>query len=63
MRVMKAFVTQGDLAQSPNFPIAVCKGNIDKYHVNPSNNKNCALYNNTFADGASHTTKAQAELY
>ena len=54
---MKAFLTQVDLAQSTNLPILVCKGNIDKYSVNPMNNTKCALPGNSFSDGASHTTK------
>ncbi len=65
LRVMKAFITQVDLAQSTNLPIVVCRSNIYKYEVNPVNNTKCALSgyssraNNTKADGASCTTKTQ----
>ncbi len=38
LMVMKAFITQVELAQSTNMPIIVCRGNIYKYNVNPMNN-------------------------
>jgi hypothetical protein len=62
---MKAFITQFDLAQSTNLPIAFCRSTIYKYRVNPLNNTKCALpgysfsANNTNADVASHTNKTQ----
>ncbi len=37
LRVMKAFITQFDLAQSTNSPIAFCRSTIYKYQVNPLN--------------------------
>jgi hypothetical protein len=43
LRVMKAFITQVDLAQSTNLPIVVCRSNICKYKVTPVNNMKCAL--------------------
>jgi hypothetical protein len=63
LRVMKAFITQVDLAQSMNLPIVVCRSNIYNYKVNPVNNTKCTLSSyssradNTKADGASPTTK------
>jgi hypothetical protein len=63
LRVMKAFITQFDLAQSTNSPIAFCRSTIYKYQVNPLNNTKCALpgysfsTNNTFADVASRTNE------
>ena len=57
LRVMKAFPTQVNLPQSTNSPIVVCRGNIDKYSVNPVNSTKCALPDNSFADAASRTTK------
>ena len=54
---MKAFLSQVDIAQSTNLPIVVCKGNIDKYHVNPVKNTKCALPDKSFANGASRTTE------
>jgi hypothetical protein len=54
---MKAFLAQVALAKSTNLPIVICKGNIEKYSVNPVNNKKCALPDNSFADAASCTTK------
>jgi hypothetical protein len=65
LRVMKAFITQVDLAQSTNLPIVVCRSNIYKYKVNPMNDTKCALSSyssradNTKADGASCTTETQ----
>ncbi len=65
LRVMKAFITQVDLAQSTNLPIVVFRGNIYKYKVDPVNNTKCTLSgysfraDNTKADGASCTTKTQ----
>jgi len=38
LRVMKAFLTQVDLAQSTNTPVVFCRGSIYKYEVNPVNN-------------------------
>jgi hypothetical protein len=38
LTVMKAFITQVELAQSTNSPIVVCRGSIYKYEVNPVNN-------------------------
>ncbi len=43
LRVMKAFITQVDLAQSLNLPIVICRSNIYKYEVNPVNNTKCPL--------------------
>ena len=68
LRVMKAFFTQFDLAQSTNLPIAFCRSTIYKYQVNPLNNMKCALpgysfsTNNTYADGASCTNETQISL-
>ncbi len=66
LRVMKAFITQVDLAQSMNLPIIVCRSNIYKYEIKPVNNMNCALSgcssraNNAKSNGASPTTKTQS---
>ena len=38
LKVMKAFITQVELAQSTNTPIVVCGGSIYKYQVHPVNN-------------------------
>jgi hypothetical protein len=38
LRVMKAFITQIDLAQSTNVPVVFGRGSIYKYDVNPVNN-------------------------
>jgi len=38
LKVTKAFITQVELAHSTNTPIAVCRGSIYKYEVNPVNN-------------------------
>jgi hypothetical protein len=63
LRVMKAFITQVDLAQSTNLPIVVCRSNICKYKVSPVNNMKCAISSyssradNTKANGASPTTE------
>ncbi len=38
LRVMKAFLTQVDLAQSTNTPVVFGRGSIYKYEVNPVNN-------------------------
>ena len=38
LTVMKAFITQVELVQSMNMPIAVCRGSSYKYKVNPMNN-------------------------
>ena len=38
LRVMKAFITQIDLAQSTNTPVVFGRGSIYKYEVNPVNN-------------------------
>jgi hypothetical protein len=38
LKVMKAFITQVELAQSTNTPIVVCRGSIYKYKVHPVNN-------------------------
>ena len=54
---MQAFLSQVDIAQSTNLLIVVCKGNVDKYLVNPVNNTKCALPDKLFANGASCTTK------
>ncbi len=65
LRVMKTFITQFDLAQSTNFPIAFCRSTIYKYQVNPLNNTKCALPgysfspNNANADVASCTNETQ----
>jgi hypothetical protein len=65
LRVMKAFITQVDLAQSTNSPIVICRSNIYTYKVNPVNNTKCTLSgyssraNNIKADGASCTTETQ----
>ncbi len=65
LRVMKAFITQVDLAQSTNLPVVVCRSNIYKYKVNPVNNTKCALSGYSFradnakANGASCTTETQ----
>jgi hypothetical protein len=65
LRVMKAFITQFDLAQSMNSPIAFCRSTIYKYQVNPLNNTKCALpgysfsLDNTNADIASCTNETQ----
>jgi hypothetical protein len=65
LRVMKAFITQVDLAQSTNLPIVVCRSNIYKYKVNPVNNTKCALSgyssraDNAKSNGASPTTETQ----
>jgi hypothetical protein len=65
LRVMKVFITQFDLAQSKNSPIASCRSTIYKYQVNPLNNTKCALpsysfsANNTNANVASRTNKTQ----
>ena len=65
LRVMKAFITQFDLAQSTNLPIAFCRSTIYKYQVNPLNNMKCALpgysfsTNNTYADVAPCTNETQ----
>ncbi len=65
LRVMKAFITQVDLAQSTNSPIVVCRSNICEYKVTPVNNMKCAISSyssradNTKANGASPTTKTQ----
>jgi hypothetical protein len=65
LRVMKAFITQVDLAQSTHSPIVICRGNIYKYEINPVNNTKCALSgyssraNNAKSNGASPTTETQ----
>jgi hypothetical protein len=65
LRVMKAFITQVDLAQSTNSPIIVCRSNIYKYKINPVNNTKRALSsyssraNNAKINGAFPTTKTQ----
>ncbi len=65
LRVMKAFITQFDLAQSTNLPIAFCRSTIYEYQVNPLNNTKCALpgysfsANNTNANVASCTNQTQ----
>ncbi len=65
LRVMKAFITQFDLAQFTNLPIAFCRSTIYKYQVNPLNNMKCALpgysfsTNNTYANVASCTNETQ----
>ncbi len=65
LRVMNAFITQVDLAQSTNLPIVICRSNIYKYKVNPVKNTKCALSgyssraDNTKADGTSCTTETQ----
>jgi len=38
LTVMKAFLTQVDLAQSTITPVVFCRGSIYKYKVNPANN-------------------------
>jgi hypothetical protein len=38
LTVMKAFITQVELAQSTNSPVVVCRGSFYKYEVNPVNN-------------------------
>ena len=38
LKVMKAFITQVELAHSTNTPIVVCRGSIYEYEVNPMNN-------------------------
>jgi hypothetical protein len=38
LKVMKAFITQVDLAQSTNVPVVFGRGSIYKYEVNPVNN-------------------------
>jgi hypothetical protein len=38
LTVMKAFLTQVDLAQSTNTPVLFGRGSISKYKVNPVNN-------------------------
>ncbi len=68
LRVMKAFITQFDLTQSMNLPIAFCRSTIYKYQVNPLNNRKCALpgysfsTNNTYADVDSCTNETQISL-
>jgi hypothetical protein len=63
LRVVKAFITQVDLAQSMNLPIIVCRSNICKYKVTPVNNMKCAISSyssradSTKANGASPTTE------
>ncbi len=65
LRVMKAFITQVDLAQSTNSPIVVCRSNIYEYEINPVNNMKCALSgyssraDNAKSNSASPTTKTQ----
>jgi hypothetical protein len=66
LRVMKAFITQVDLAQSTNLPIIVCRSNIYKYKINPVNNSTkCALSgyssraNNAKSNGTSPTSETQ----
>jgi hypothetical protein len=65
LRVMKAFITQVDLAQSTNPPIVVCRSKICKYKVTPVNNMKCTISSyssradNTKANGASPTTETQ----
>ncbi len=65
LRIMKAFITQVDLAQSTNSPIGICRSNICKYKVTPVNNMKCTISSyssradNTKANGASPTTKTQ----
>jgi hypothetical protein len=65
LRVMKAFITQVDLAQSRTLPIVVCRSNIHKYEINPVNNTKCALSgyssraDNAKSNGASPTTETQ----
>jgi hypothetical protein len=65
LRVMKAFITQFDRAQSTNLPIAFCRSTIYKYQVNPLKNMKYALpgysfsTNNTYADVASCTNETQ----
>jgi hypothetical protein len=38
LTVMKAFITQVELAQSTNSPVVVCRNSFYKYEVNPVNN-------------------------
>ncbi len=65
LRVMKAFITQVDLAQSTNLPIVICRSNIYKYEINPVINTKCALSgyssraDNAKSNGASPTTETQ----
>jgi hypothetical protein len=65
LRVMKAFITQVDLAHSTNLPIIVCRSNIYKYKINPVNNTKCALSgyssraDNAKSNNASPTTETQ----
>jgi hypothetical protein len=65
LRVMKAFITQSDLAQSTNLPIAFCRSTIYKYQVNPPNNMECVFpgysfsNDNTNANVASCTNETQ----
>jgi hypothetical protein len=65
LRVMRAFITQVDLAQSTNLSIVICRSNICKYEVTPVNNMKCAISSyssradNTKANGASPTTDTQ----
>jgi hypothetical protein len=65
LRVVKAFITQFELAQSTNSPIPFCRSTIYKYQVNPLNNTKCALpgysfsANNTNADVDSRTNETQ----
>jgi hypothetical protein len=65
LRVMKAFITQVDLAQSTNLPIVICRSNICKYEVTLMNNMKCTISSyssradNTKANGASPTTETQ----
>jgi hypothetical protein len=65
LRVMKAFITQVNLAQSTNLPLVVCRSNICKYKVTPVNNMKCTISSyssradNTKANGASPTMETQ----
>jgi hypothetical protein len=62
LKVVKAFITQVDLAQSTNSPIVFSRSTFYKFQVNPLNNKKSNLpgYNfsasNTMAKNASRST-------
>jgi len=53
LRVMKAFLTQVDLAQSTNTPVVFGRGSIYKYEVNPVNNMKVCPPSFDY-EGASH---------
>ena len=64
LRVMKAFLTQVDLAQSTNIPVVFGRGSIYKYEVDPVNNMKvcppCFDYEGTSRANTQNSRHAEA---